>query len=54
MDPNVTLEEIRQLMACVLDGEMDDVAEQLAEAFLSLDEWLTKKGFLPDEWRPMK
>lgn len=27
------------------------LAESLAEAFQDLDEWLTKGGFLPVEWR---
>lgn len=58
MDPNVTLETIRdiarQWREGAIDGRtMDDrtkVAE-MVDAFTALDNWLTRGGFQPDEWK---
>jgi hypothetical protein len=55
MDPNATLFEIRQLTAAI-DVASDPVAaasqgERLAELVDALDEWLSKHGFLPDDWQ---
>ena len=59
MDPNKTLETARGIVTDILmKGEEDyrdlrdltEEAENLAEQFLALDEWLTKGGFLPGEW----
>ncbi len=53
MDPNATLEEMRMLSALVMDDSVDiseiDV-ETLAELVISMDEWLSKGGFLPARW----
>lgn len=45
MDPNATLVRIREL---INDGDSADVL--LIEAFNNLDEWLSKGGFLPNDW----
>jgi hypothetical protein len=47
MDPNATLEQIRVLLVF---GDNEAVADELAELVSSLDEWLSKGGFLPQEW----
>lgn len=59
MDPNANLEEQRDLsktLAGPLPGEVyegvevQDQSARLAELVESLDEWIMKGGFLPDEW----
>lgn len=57
MDPNTALWQARAAAAGILvdlDAEHatdpDDV-QRLAESFQSLDEWLSKDGFLPDDWK---
>lgn len=56
MDPNETLKRGRTAAQAVNDApnlvEMEHEAETLAEAFVSLDEWITKGGFLPKPWEP--
>lgn len=51
MDPNETLRRIREL---VNRSEMQffTIAEEaeLRELWQSLDAWLTKGGFLPEDW----
>lgn len=42
MDPNVTLNRLRELA--------DDNDVEWANLFESLDDWLSKGGFLPSEW----
>lgn len=53
MDPNATLETLRQLCADWENGITRD-SEQLAgeffDAVTALDEWLTRGGFLPRAW----
>lgn len=53
MDPNETLRLIRQRIKdyAAEDNDMVLPAEEAMDAFLALDEWLTKGGFLPDAWR---
>lgn len=61
MDPNAALEGIRERVnALTADTDMGGVltasefietALELAHLANSLDEWLSKGGFLPDEWR---
>ena len=55
MDPNEALKNARALAAAILkDGETWDSAtraEELANAFEALDEWLSKGGFLPEAWK---
>ncbi len=52
MDPNATLKMLRDLATDILMGGSDheDAAEQIAEAFESLDQWISRNGFLPDDW----
>jgi hypothetical protein len=59
VDPNTNLAEMRELAAAILnDQSCPDPyepsaaqAERLAELVQALDEWLTKGGFLPHDWR---
>ncbi len=58
MDPNTALQIAREAYAkyvkaaAEMDSETYDIALcDLAEAFDSLDQWLTKGGFLPDSWK---
>jgi hypothetical protein len=58
MDPTVTLTLIRSMIA-EIDGAHSDeklapLACDLAELVTDLDEWLTRGGFLPAQWRPQK
>lgn len=46
MDPNVTLNEMREL--CKSLG--DDNYSILVEKFEALDGWLCSGGFLPKDW----
>jgi hypothetical protein len=53
MDPNIVLENIRSLVARIQDdpcSSIQDDADSLASLIQSLDEWLMKGGFLPNEW----
>jgi hypothetical protein len=57
MDPNKALETIREctgeLRSQDDDGTLDSGSQTgtLLEAIESLDEWLCKGGFLPDDWK---
>jgi hypothetical protein len=59
VDPNVLLRKLRefaqQTMADLDDpGTADEVASNeaaMAEAFLQLDDWLSRKGFSPTAWQ---
>lgn len=52
MDPNATLTEIRAIVAEHNGREFmsDDTADRLTELVESLDEWLSRGGFLPSDW----
>ena len=51
MDPNATLDLIRTLRGAVFAGTADtDDITALAEACENLDTWLSRGGFLPDDW----
>jgi hypothetical protein len=52
MDPNATLQEIRELVSGILhdDEPTDERTDRLAELVQALDEWLSKRGFLPVQW----
>lgn len=59
MDPNATLavmlDRAEALIASAdAGGEVDDEAHELAEATISLHEWLSKGGFLPRQWTGAK
>lgn len=47
MDPNATLQEIRELVG---NNGGNDVG-RLVELIDALDEWLTNGGFLPSDWK---
>jgi len=59
MDPDQTLRRMRELSKRMLndyyDGEGNgidqDDANLLVELMNSMDEWLSAKGFLPQDWR---
>lgn len=57
MDPNANLEETRRLTARILadfDAERPVCsadAARLADLAQALDEWISRGGFLPVEWR---
>jgi len=55
MDPNATLEQLRQLAVHVLNPDREDalgdeVAEEMAELVRVLDDWMSAGGFLPGAW----
>ena len=51
MDPNVTLAQIRELVS---ENEYRDLyadeTDRLVELVQSLDQWISKGGFLPADW----
>lgn len=47
MDPNATLDEIRDILK---NQRARESAERLRELIESLDQWLSKGGFLPEAW----
>lgn len=55
MDPNQALKNIREAdkkLRCALTfGELNEVVMDLVEAVSALDGWLSRGGFLPDDWR---
>lgn len=57
MDPTATLVKIRALIQSInrSSNSYDRAvwAEELAEAFEALDQWMAKGGFLPVQWRAM-
>jgi len=55
MDPNATLEQLRQLAGQYLNPDRtntldDDVGTEMAELVHGLDEWLSAGGCLPAAW----
>jgi hypothetical protein len=54
MDPNTALRDLREAIA-EYDNDMNKTAagpaDRLREAAGTLDEWLSKGGFLPDAWQ---
>lgn len=62
MDPDACLAACRRLAATIIkqaDSDRQDqkhrnddmLGEELAENFRNLDEWITRGGFLPKNWR---
>lgn len=56
MDPDKCLETCRALARRILqEADLErihtDKGERLAELFQGLDEWLTKGGFPPEDWK---
>ena len=52
MDPNATLEKMRQLATMILSSEdlYSNLEVELAETIRNLDDWLSKGGFPPRGW----
>lgn len=52
MDPQATLDAIRQLAKEIIANDTDesDEAMELAEYVEELDKWLLKGGLLPEDW----
>lgn len=46
MDPNAALEELRSAMAELADTTFDHIQDK----FSDLDGWLSRGGFLPNDW----
>ena len=57
MDPEANLKEQRSIATRIANNEYSTAyasipdAERLAELVIALDEWITKGGFLPRDWR---
>ncbi len=61
MDPNATLSQLRRVVARIHDNDatprdpetaaMLQDADLLATLFDSLDEWISRGGFLPEGWK---
>lgn len=53
MDPNEALRRLRRLCEALSDRDDYDneVAGELAGQFEALDQWISKGGFLPDDWQ---
>ena len=52
MDPDATLEELRELYNDWQDGNLDpDKAGDFVTLFDNLDNWIISGGFLPKEWQ---
>lgn len=58
MDPNKLLEEMRELAEAEAETPYKedrwDQLVELCEKFKDLDNWIVKKGMLPDDWRLLK
>jgi hypothetical protein len=58
MDPTAALVTIRNLIAEIEATGSDrylalsQLADSLAEHVKALDQWMTRGGFLPRQWRP--
>jgi hypothetical protein len=59
MEPTDVLRSLRDALdnyrnACIdgTEGEALDAASTFADAFVSLDEWLSRGGHLPYDWTP--
>jgi len=54
MDPNANLAEQREILGRMLHPESEhmDLGDclRLAELAQAMDEWLSRQGFLPDDW----
>jgi hypothetical protein len=57
MDPTANLREQLALAASILDNDNNDdnqivaSAVNLADLVITLNEWIAKGGFLPEQWR---
>lgn len=51
MDPDAALEELRDLAAAYMLQDENQELEEFAISFTALDRWLTRGGFLPNDWK---
>lgn len=54
MDVEMTLHELREKCAEALaesGAKRTDLVDEIAERFDALDNWLSKAGYLPADWR---
>ncbi len=52
MDPNETLDRIRDITTNMMAGEASDAdVDLLPELVEALDQWITRGGFLPRDWQ---
>lgn len=55
MDPNVTLQRIRKILAdYARESEEHELANELVDRIDALDNWLTCGGYLPSDWNTFK
>lgn len=55
MDPNATLERLREIVQWWNEGDADaSDLETAVELVESLDQWLSKGGYLPADWQGQK
>mgnify|MGYP007011099275 CR=1 FL=1 len=55
MDPNETLAELRELVTLQRKGKVhpdkaDYYVRMVSDLVEALDEWLSKGGFMPEDW----
>lgn len=56
MDPNAALEQIRESVSTIQSDALPEAdyhhaLNRLAELVDGLDQWLSRDGFLPDDWK---
>lgn len=54
MDPNAALAELRDIFTDIDTYSVEVAADKMSRAadlFDGLDNWLNRKGFLPDAWQ---
>lgn len=59
MDPDEALKKVREALVLYSRRYKDkgtglSEADDLADAFESLDDWVSRGGFLPKDWQPKK
>ena len=60
MDPEAALTRLRELAEEIIEridadesyDHLDDLPSEMAETFQGLDQWITRGGFLPRDWKP--
>ena len=54
MDPNATLKDLRAALhdydEAIRKSVADEAVDRALDAIRALDEWLSKGGFLPEDW----
>jgi hypothetical protein len=52
MDPDECLRTIREIVQRINDDDhLESDLGELSDAFEALDGWLSRGGFLPDDWK---